>query len=137
MNIFKRGKIYWCKFEIDKKLYQSIQKHLKLANIEIDIDKNLQHTSDNLFIIKTINEDTYYEDMIASISNIIRSNELNKLIDKTEIIIRRIKIVNKYKRGNFFTDFLISLGNIPSTSFSALRSKECLDTRFTFSLHFA
>ena len=22
MNIFKRGKIYWCKFEIDKKLYQ-------------------------------------------------------------------------------------------------------------------
>lgn len=76
----------FCNFEhaleIDKKLYQSIQKHLKLANIEIDIDKNLQHTSDNLFIIKTINEDTYYEDMIASISNIIRSNELNKLIDE-------------------------------------------------------
>lgn len=84
----------FCNFEhaieIDKKLHQSIQKHLKLANIEIDTDKNLPQTPDNIFVIKAINEGTYYQDMVLAISNIIKSNELNKLIDEFNELYQQI-----------------------------------------------
>lgn len=76
--------------EIEKKFYQSIERHLKLLNIEIDTDKNSHKAYDNIFVINNISMDNYYLDMIEAISNIINSDDLKKLIEEFNDIYNQI-----------------------------------------------
>lgn len=69
--------------DADKKLLQSIKKHLKLANIEVNETHDKQIDENQIFLdLMHVKEDTYYHDMILIISNVIKSEELNKLIEE-------------------------------------------------------